>query len=590
MATTNAQLSSFLADGGTVTFSYPSGTTAASFPTVNGHVLKDTRNTKWFSPREFTVVFGVSNITVTYQGGETIPKGTTLTLDLDAIEDAGDAIEIDLGDGAGAVALDARLKALPINVKDFGAKGDGVTDDTAAFTAANARGGALYIPKPAVSYTFADPLSLDNVAVSVDPTATWAQITDDGKLSWPAGSFRDDDFVPIHRMPGRAFVGAASRHSGNRQGANGYGDDPISQDVVSYPIKNSAFAAIHEDPVGRIGVLGVTWVQPGSAGNSAAGVFGYGQNDGTSGMVRGIYAEGVNASSAGGAVAAEFQVGNRSANTPTVSAYDMSNGITNAIQIGAEGQDNYSKGDADTVFDDPTQPCGAAIDISGGVAGSAWQKFVGGIIFRNGALVRDGSNFAAAMKMAQKHKVVWDASAHAEGASIWSEVTASASRMALAFRNNEVTFYGPVGQTIGAFRHDAVGGTTVNNIVLRGARTATNPTLIVEGSDTNPGLDFQTKGIGITRFTSHAGSGESLRVTPPASAPTDYLTVQGSATLGLATIGTAGASTNIDIALTPKGSGYLRFGTRTASSDVAVTGYIEIRDSGGTIRRLAVVG
>jgi lysophospholipase L1-like esterase len=108
MPTTTFQLTAFLADGGTVTFAYPAGTSAASFATTSGHVLKD-RGTKWFSPREFTVVFGVSNITVTYNGGETIPKGTVLTLDLDAVEDQGDAIKIDLNDGAGPVALDTRL-------------------------------------------------------------------------------------------------------------------------------------------------------------------------------------------------------------------------------------------------------------------------------------------------------------------------------------------------------------------------------------------------------------------------------------------------------------------------------------------------
>jgi hypothetical protein len=108
MPTTTFQLPAFLADGGTVTFAYPSGTNAATFPTTSGHVLKD-RGTKWFSPREFTVVFGASDITVTYQGGETIPKGTVLTLELDGVEDEGDALKVDIGDGAGPVALSAVL-------------------------------------------------------------------------------------------------------------------------------------------------------------------------------------------------------------------------------------------------------------------------------------------------------------------------------------------------------------------------------------------------------------------------------------------------------------------------------------------------
>ena len=51
-----------------------------------------------------------------------------------------------------------------------------------------------------------------------------------------------------------------------------------------------------------------------------------------------------------------------------------------------------------------------------------------------------------------------------------------------------------------------------------------------------------------------------------------------------------GTDSNIDVSVEPKGTGYVKFGTRTASADVAVTGYIEIKDSGGTVRRLAVVG
>lgn len=51
-----------------------------------------------------------------------------------------------------------------------------------------------------------------------------------------------------------------------------------------------------------------------------------------------------------------------------------------------------------------------------------------------------------------------------------------------------------------------------------------------------------------------------------------------------------GSTTNVDIWIKPKGTGRVQFGTRTASGDVPVTGYVEILDAGGTIRRLAVVG
>ena len=51
-----------------------------------------------------------------------------------------------------------------------------------------------------------------------------------------------------------------------------------------------------------------------------------------------------------------------------------------------------------------------------------------------------------------------------------------------------------------------------------------------------------------------------------------------------------GTDTDVDIALKGKGAGYVRFGTRTSSTDVPVTGYIEIKDIGGVVRKLAVIG
>jgi len=51
----------------------------------------------------------------------------------------------------------------------------------------------------------------------------------------------------------------------------------------------------------------------------------------------------------------------------------------------------------------------------------------------------------------------------------------------------------------------------------------------------------------------------------------------------------AGADTNIDLELTPKGTGNVRFGTHSAIAAETVTGYITIKDSAGNTRKLAVV-
>ena len=46
---------------------------------------------------------------------------------------------------------------------------------------------------------------------------------------------------------------------------------------------------------------------------------------------------------------------------------------------------------------------------------------------------------------------------------------------------------------------------------------------------------------------------------------------------------------NIDLALTPKGTGRVRYGTHAAIVAEIVTGYIEIKDAAGTVRKLAVI-
>jgi hypothetical protein len=81
---------------------------------------------------------------------------------------------------------------------------------------------------------------------------------------------------------------------------------------------------------------------------------------------------------------------------------------------------------------------------------------------------------------------------------------------------------------------------------------------------------------------------EQLRVAHTASA-VDYVQITGGTTaLKIVTISAQGSDTDIDLALTPKGTGRVRFGTYTAVV-TAVAGYIEVKDSGGTLRKLAVL-
>lgn len=108
-------------------------------------------------------------------------------------------------------------------------------------------------------------------------------------------------------------------------------------------------------------------------------------------------------------------------------------------------------------------------------------------------------------------------------------------------------------------------------------------------------LADQLIGIGSTlRFgTGYDGADpstikEQMRITHAANA-VNYVQMVGSATGGPPHILSAGSDANIDLRLSTKGTGVLRYGTHTANADAPVTGYITIKDSGGTTRKLAVI-
>jgi hypothetical protein len=81
---------------------------------------------------------------------------------------------------------------------------------------------------------------------------------------------------------------------------------------------------------------------------------------------------------------------------------------------------------------------------------------------------------------------------------------------------------------------------------------------------------------------------EQMRVSHTANA-VNYVQVTGAGAGNPPVISAQGATNpDLDLTLAPKGAGRLRFGTYTGTIS-AITGYIEIKDAGGTVRRLAVV-
>jgi hypothetical protein len=140
-----------------------------------------------------------------------------------------------------------------------------------------------------------------------------------------------------------------------------------------------------------------------------------------------------------------------------------------------------------------------------------------------------------------------------------------------------------VGQEQARISHTA---SAVNYVQVTGAATGNIPTISAQGSDTNINFSHTTKGSGYHLFYSDNGASPQFSIARAAST-VNYVEVIGAATGGRPTISSQGSDTNIDLAFTPKGTGNVRFGTYTGTI-LTPTGYVEIKDSGGTVRRLLV--
>jgi hypothetical protein len=128
----------------------------------------------------------------------------------------------------------------------------------------------------------------------------------------------------------------------------------------------------------------------------------------------------------------------------------------------------------------------------------------------------------------------------------------------------------------------------VNYVQVTGAATGSSigPSFAAAGSDAAVPLTFTTKSTGAHRFVT--GAGLAVTFVDSGGTTANFLQIQGRQAGNGPIISAQGSDPNVDINFTPKGTGNMRFGTYTGTIS-AITGYIEIKDSGGTVRRLAVV-
>lgn len=119
-----------IANGDTLTVEYPNGTSAGTFLGGKNHKML-AMNALFECPKDFTLDFGASNITVTYNGATTIPLNSKIALQLDV---AGEEV-VDGLDGA-LTGIVAPLKVVRVEL------GSPLTSDDDYFRANAAVGGA----------------------------------------------------------------------------------------------------------------------------------------------------------------------------------------------------------------------------------------------------------------------------------------------------------------------------------------------------------------------------------------------------------------------------------------------------------------
>jgi len=133
------------------------------------------------------------------------------------------------------------------------------------------------------------------------------------------------------------------------------------------------------------------------------------------------------------------------------------------------------------------------------------------------------------------------------------------------------------------------GAGAVNYIAATGNTTTNAPSLTMQGADTNISFNIAAKGTGSLNFFTGGGLFTTQFVVANTTSAVNYHQMTGSVTGSGVVYSAQGTDTNIDLVLTPKGTGVLRFGTLTANADAPITGYITIKDAGGTTRKLAII-
>jgi len=406
--------------------------------------------------------------------------------------------------GAVVTTVQAKLQET-VSVKDFGAVGNGVADDTAAFTAAGSIAARVQVLIPAGIYK-----------LNSNPTPT-------GFVTWviqQGVTFTGAGKLLISESKGSILAAAKTYKSIES-------DTSFYNGIFKYLEENSALTGY-----GVTGLHGSvkTSDSTGAAGTARIGVAGFGVNDfvGGSAGVWGLYSTVVRqAASTGATQGMELDVANFGPQVTIYPSTPFLAGLTAGIWCctGGETTDPSAGGSPGVAS------VGLAI-IQNDSQAVKTAKFDKGIMFHNAAINgadgTGGANVGIAIAFATGHSMTWFNNL--------TQVTAEIT-------NSGATFAG-----------------------------------------TDMRLDFSDFGV-LIQDRSTGKNAFSVQKTVNFANGISVLPGLAGTPARIQAIG----ETNLNLVLEPKGTGVVQFGTHTGTADTAISGYIEIKDAGGTTRKLAII-
>ncbi|WP_375283437.1 hypothetical protein [Sphingobium yanoikuyae] len=413
--------------------------------------------------------------------------------------------------GAGSVARTSFDKLAEIaSPQDFGAQGDNVADDRAAFVSANTRAGLTFIPRPSSKYKQSSPFATTSAAWLPDPSMTWDQLTDGGKFDMTRGFFAGSgNGANIWRLSDRLFVGHAAAHFAGSGSLPDAGDSWLktSADGPAYLAANAQFLSMTSERR----YAGVFAAKTGLSGGAGEAI-GFGSiiiNNG-SGHGWGGIIEAQHTSTTTTTWGMEFAIKHASGVNVFSTPYSSPVAASRGIMLVGSGDNSFGPA--------ATHPSTVGITFTTNHA-LGWNT---GIEFRSGSIPT-----GEAISLANGYAFNWYESSGGISASIKSANNTAGGKLTLQFQSGGLNLLNNSGKSV----------------------------LFVSAAAND---------VNRMQFTSGAAG------VPPQ-------------------IDAAGDDTNIDLRLNSKGTGRIRFGTFAASADAPITGSIEIKDAGGTVRKVAII-